>query len=112
MVLAASGLAGMALISALPSTWLMFAAVVAFAVGEGIFTACLSALLSLAAGPESQGRVHGGSQGLQSLSQVAGPLAGGFLYAQVHPAVPFAAGALLMIGAAALVPRSEVQCST
>lgn len=111
-VLAASGLAGMALISALPSTWLMFASVVAFAVGEGIFTACLSALLSLAAGPEAQGRVQGGSQGLQSLSQVAGPIIGGFLYAQVHPAVPFAVGALLMIGAAALLPRSEVQCST
>jgi len=112
LALAAVGLAGMALISALPSAWLMFAAVVAFAVGEGIFTACLSALLSLAAGPDAQGRVQGGSQGLQSLAQVTGPLAGGFLYARVHPAMPFAVGAVLLIGTAALFPRSEVQCST
>lgn len=112
LALAALGLAGMALISALPSTWLMFAAVVAFAVGEGIFTACLSALLSLAAGPDAQGRVQGGSQGLQSLAQIAGPLVGGLLYARVHPAVPFAVGAVLLIGTAALFPRSEVQCST
>ncbi|MEO6599721.1 MAG: MFS transporter [Polyangiaceae bacterium] len=112
LALAATGLAGMALISALPSTWLMFAGVVAFAVGEGIFTACLGALLSLAAHPDEQGRVQGGSQGLQSLAQVAGPLVGGFLYARVHPALPFAVGVVILIGAAALLPRSEVQCST
>jgi len=112
LALAASGLAGMALVSALPSAWLMFAAVVAFAVGEGIFTACLSALLSLAAGPEAQGRVQGGSQGLQSLTQIAGPLVGGLLYAKIHPAMPFALGAALLLAAAALFPRSELQCST
>jgi DHA1 family tetracycline resistance protein-like MFS transporter len=112
LTLAAVGLAGMALISALPSAWLMFTAVVAFAVGEGIFTACLSALLSLAAGPEAQGRVQGGSQSLQSLAQIPGPLVGGFLYARVHPAMPFAVGALLLIGCAALFPRRELQCST
>jgi DHA1 family tetracycline resistance protein-like MFS transporter len=112
LALAALGLAGMALVSALPATGLMFAAVVAFAVGEGIFTACLSALLSLAAGPDAQGRVQGGSQGLQSLAQIAGPLVGGFLYARIHPAMPFALGAALLIGAAALFPRRELQCST
>jgi len=112
LALASAGLAGMALICALPSSYLMFAAVVAFAVGEGIFTACLSALLSLAAGPTAQGRVQGGSQGLQSLTQIAGPLTGGFLYARVHPAMPFALGAALLLGAAALFPQSEVQTST
>lgn len=112
LALAAAGLAGMALVSVLPSTWLMFAAVVSFAVGEGIFTACLSALLSLAAGPDAQGRVQGGSQGLQSLAQMGGPLVGGFLYARVHSAVPFALGAALILCAAGLFSRSEVQCST
>lgn len=97
LVLAAFGLAGMAVVPWLPSGALMFAAVVAFAVGEGIFTACLSALLSLAAGPEAQGRVQGGSQGLQSLTQIAGPLTGGLLYARVHAAAPFALGALLVV---------------
>ena len=103
--LAIVGLVGMALISALPATWLTFASVVAFAVGEGIFTACSSALLSRAAGPDAQGRVQGGSQSLQSLTQIAGPLAGGLLYARVNSALPFAVGAALLLGAAALFPR-------
>ena len=105
LALATLGLASMALIAVFPVTWLMFAAVVAFAVGEGIFTACLSALLSIAAGPEAQGRVHGGSQGLQSLTQIAGPLAGGLLYARVHAAAPFAVGAALLVGTAALFSK-------
>ena len=106
LALSAFGLTGMALISALPAAWLMFVAVVAFAVGEGIFTACLGASLSLAAGPEAQGRVQGGSQGLQSLAQIAGPLAGGFLYSRVHTAMPFALGVALVVGAAAIFPRA------
>jgi len=112
LALSAAGMLGMALISALPSSYLMFLAVVAFAVGEGIFTACLSALLSLAAGPDAQGRVQGGSQGLQSLTQIAGPLVGGFLYARIHPAMPFALGVVLLLSAAALFPQSELPCST
>ena len=104
--LAGFGLAGMALIAQLPVAWLMLVSVVAFAVGEGIFTACLSALLSIAAGPQAQGRVQGGNQGLQSLTQIAGPLAGGVLYARVSRAAPFALGALLILFTAALFARS------
>jgi len=105
LALAACGLLGMALIYALPRGALMFVSVVAFAVGEGIFTACLSALLSIAAGPDAQGRVQGGNQGLQSLTQIAGPFAGGLLYARVNPAAPFAIGALLLVGTAVLFAR-------
>lgn len=104
--LATCGLAGMALTAVHPSATLLFAAVVAFAVGEGIFSACLSALLSIAAGPAAQGRVHGGSQGLQSLTQVAGPLIGGVLYARLTSAAPFALGAVLLLCTAALFSRS------
>lgn len=104
--LAALGLAGMALSAVYPSASLLFAAVVAFAVGEGIFSACLSALLSVAAGPEAQGRVHGGSQGLQSLTQMAGPLIGGILYARLAPPAPFALGAALLICTAVLFSKN------
>lgn len=107
LALATFGLAGMALIALFPLTWLMFASVVAFAVGEGIFTACLSALLSLAAGPDAQGRVQGGNQGLQSLTQVAGPFTGGLLYARAHRAAPFALGVLLLACTAALFSRTK-----
>jgi len=106
LTLATSGLAGMALTNAWPHAALLLPAVVAFAVGEGVFTACLSALLSLAAGPEAQGRVHGGSQGLQSLTQMVGPMLGGMLYARVNPAMPFALGAGLLALTALLFARA------
>jgi len=105
--LAALGLAGMALIAIVPLSWLMFVSVVAFAVGEGIFTACLGALLSIAAGPDAQGRVQGGNQGLQSLTQVVGPFTGGLLYARAHRAAPFALGVALLLGTAILFARAE-----
>ena len=107
LILAMCGLLCMALIPFVPAGWLMFVSVVAFAVGEGIFTACLSALLSIAAGPEAQGRVQGGNQGLQSLTQIAGPLTGGALYARVHSAAPFAFGALLLLCTAGLFAKVE-----
>lgn len=102
LALAAVGLGGMALSALIANGTLLFASVAAFATGEGIFTACLSALLSVAAGPQAQGRVHGGSQGLQSLTQIAGPLVGSTLYARFHPASPFALGAVLLVGAGVL----------
>ncbi len=97
LVLATCGIAGMALTNVWPSSLLLLPAVIAFAVGEGIFTACLSALLSMAAGPEAQGRIHGGSQGLQSLTQMVGPILGGVLYARVGGGAPFALGAVLLL---------------
>ncbi len=97
LVLATCGISGMALTNVWPSTLLLLPAVIAFAVGEGIFTACLSALLSIAAGPEAQGRIHGGSQGLQSLTQMVGPILGGVLYARVGGGAPFALGAALLL---------------
>lgn len=100
--LAAAGLGGMALSAVIASGPVLFVSVAAFAIGEGVFTACLTALLSIAAGPHAQGRVHGGSQGLQSLTQIAGPLTGSVLYARLSPAAPFALGALLIAAAAAL----------
>jgi DHA1 family tetracycline resistance protein-like MFS transporter len=106
LALATLGLAGMALTAIYPSAALLFAVVVAFAVGEGIFSACLSALLSTAAGPAAQGRVHGGSLGLQSLTQMAGPLIGGVLYARLAAAAPFAFGAAVLIGTAALFSKT------
>jgi len=104
--LAIFGLAGMALTNTWPHAALLLPAVVAFAVGEGIFTACLSALLSIAAGPDSQGRVHGGGQGLQSLTQMVGPMLGGVLYARISGAAPFALGAALLLVTALLFARA------
>lgn len=106
VVLAVLGMLGMAGTALLHVPTLIFFSTVAFAVGEGVFNACLSSLLSQAAGREDQGKVHGGSQGLQSLTQVVGPALGGGLYARVAPPAPFVFGAGLLVAAAWLLGRS------
>ena len=104
LLVAVCGLVGMALLPSIPSTVLVFSSVIAFAVGEGVFTATLGSLLSQSAGPTMQGRVQGGSQALQSLTQVGGPLFGGQLYSRVSSGAPFWAGAgMVLIGAIALL---------
>ena len=93
LTVAALGLLTMAAIPLMPSGALVVASVIAFAGGEGIFTACLGSTISKVAEPGKQGTVQGGSQGLQSLMQMAGPLLGSVLYARIHPTVPFIVGA-------------------
>ncbi len=89
------GLLGMGLLVGFPSSGLVYASVLAFAIGEGIFTATVGALLSQAAG-EQQGKVQGGSQALGSAAQVVGPLIGGQLSSRAGIAVPFYAGIVLV----------------
>ncbi len=102
LLLGGAGLSGMALLPQFPSSVLLFGSVIAFAVGEGVFTATLGGLISKAAGDAAQGRVQGGSQALQSLAQVGGPLLSGQLYSRIASSAPFWLGAG-MVGLAALV---------
>ncbi len=104
LLIAVCGLVGMALLPSIPNAVLVFSSVIAFAVGEGVFTATLGSLLSQMAGPTMQGRVQGGNQALQSLTQVGGPLIGGSLYSRVSSGAPFWAGAaMVLIGAVTLL---------
>jgi MFS transporter, DHA1 family, tetracycline resistance protein len=93
-----TGLVGMAFLPSFSLVWLLGVSVLAFAIGEGIFTATLGSLFSKAAGSDAQGRVQGGNQAMQSLAQIAGPLAGGQLYSRLGASVPFwsSAGMVLM----------------
>ncbi len=112
LVSVGAGLCGMALLTVWPAPALVYAAVVLFAGGEGVFTASLGALLSRAAGPDAQGRVQGGGQALQSLASVAGPLLGGQLYARAGAASPFVGGALLAGLAALLLGAHRARAGT
>jgi DHA1 family tetracycline resistance protein-like MFS transporter len=71
----------------------MFAGVIIFALGDGLLGPSLNVLLSRAAGAGAQGQVQGGSQAIQSLARIGGPLIGGDLYDHAGHAVPYAAGA-------------------
>lgn len=87
------GMAGLALVSSLPLTALLYGGVLLFASGEGLFNAALSALLSRSAPLGAQGRVQGGASAVASLAQVVGPLGGGALYSRTGPSFTFGLGA-------------------
>ncbi|CAN5829875.1 tetracycline resistance MFS efflux pump [soil metagenome] len=84
-----------ALLVYLPSTELLFTAVVLYGLGSGLIEPSLRGLLSQAAGPNEQGVVQGGSQSMQSLALVLGPLVGGLLYTQMGHASPYWLSALI-----------------
>ena len=104
------GVVGMALLALVPvlrHAVLLYGSVIVFSLGEGIFNATLSSLLSAAAPGDQQGRVQGGARGVQSLAQVAGPLLGGSMYSRLGGTPTFAAGAVLVAVALAVLTGSR-----
>lgn len=104
------GVVGMVLLALMPmlhSAPLLYLGVIVFASGEGIFNATLASLLSASAPEEAQGRVQGGAQGVQSLAQVVGPLLGGASYSRLGGTPTFAAGAVVVALALAVLTGSR-----
>src|SRR5438067_936687 len=81
----------------------LLAGVVLFAGGGGLIEPALRGLTSEAASPREQGVVQGGSQSIQSLALILGPLWGALLYTQFGHASPYWSGAALTILAILLV---------
>jgi len=54
--------------------------IVCYAIGSGFYEPAMNALVSNSAGPESQGRIQGANQAMQSISRILGPLTASFLY--------------------------------
>ena len=75
----------------------MYAGTIIFAVGDGLVGPSISGLLSRAADEKSQGLVQGGSQSVQSLARVIGPLAGGEMYDTLGHASPYLSGAVIAL---------------
>lgn len=73
--------------------------------GSGLVTPSVSSYISRSAGHEVQGLTLGTMQSLSALARVLGPAVGGLLYQAIAPPAPYLAGALGMIGAAALSRR-------
>ena len=107
LALGVVGLGCLATLPFLPVAPLLYAGVILFAVGEGIFNASLSALISNAVPEDAQGRVQGGAQAFESLAQTAGPLLGGTLYARLGPGATFGAGAALVLLALGVLTGSR-----
>lgn len=92
-------IAGYTLIGAVALTHsavILLAGIALYAIGTGLVEPASRGLVSQSVGSREQGVVQGGSQSLQSLTLIIGPLLGGFLYTQYGHAIPYWAGAAVV----------------
>ena len=84
----------------------VYTAVSLLALGTGLVTPCLRALVSRRLGSDGQGSALGGLQGLQSLGTFLGASAAGFSYDRIGVTSPFWFGSMMLMGVALLVAGS------
>jgi DHA1 family tetracycline resistance protein-like MFS transporter len=96
LVMFAAGLGGLS-VSHEPAT--MAASLTALVIGLGLATPALNALIAAQAAETERGAVMGLSQSASALGRVAGPLGAGVMFDVWGSGAPFAAGALLILGA-------------
>jgi DHA1 family tetracycline resistance protein-like MFS transporter len=100
-----SEIAGYTLIalSALFSFYPLFiAGMFIFGFGDSIFGPSFNGMLSKSVDASEQGRIQGGSQSIQALARMIGPIIGGQIYVSLGHAAPAFMG-MILITAAALV---------
>ena len=102
-----TGFLVIAFVSATGIAPVLFVAVMFTALGNGLITPSLNGLLSQAVSVREQGRVQGGSQSVQALGRVLGPLWGGWAYERIGRATPYLSGAV-ELGLAALMVVAAV----
>ncbi|MBC6315687.1 MFS transporter [Listeria grandensis] len=73
-----------------------------FGFGDSIFGPSFNGMLSKSADASEQGRIQGGSQSIQALARIIGPIIGGFIYVRLGHAAP-AVMAIVLIAVAVLV---------
>lgn len=74
-----------------------------FGFGESIFSPAFNGMLSKSGHKEDQGKIQGGSQSIQSLARVIGPILGGQLYVYLGHYAPAGLGVVLSLGGLLLV---------
>ncbi|MCC0704520.1 MFS transporter [Clostridioides sp. ES-S-0049-02] len=73
-----------------------------FGFGDSIFGPSFNGMLSKSVDSSEQGRIQGGSQSIQSLARIIGPIIGGQIYVFLGHATPAFMG-MILIGVATLV---------
>ncbi|MBC1727300.1 MFS transporter [Listeria seeligeri] len=70
-----------------------------FGFGDSIFGPSFNGMVSKSASASEQGRIQGGSQAIQSLARIIGPIIGGQIYITLGHAAPGVMGVVLITGA-------------
>jgi len=96
---------GLAILPYSPPPVAMTLACCVIAIGQGISSPRLHALVSKGTNPDEQGFVLGTNQSMSALARVVGPTAGGLLYSGLSPAAPLLASAgILLVSVGLAVP--------
>lgn len=95
--------AGLVLLAAATTWWLLVPALALLTVGQGMVTPNLSTLVSLRVPDDQRGEALGFQQSATSLGRVAGPVLAGVLFEHVGIPAPYLAGAGLSLVAVAVV---------
>lgn len=70
-----------------------------FGFGDSIFGPSFNGLLSKAVDSSHQGRIQGGSQSIQALARIIGPIIGGEVYVIIGHGAPAMMGVIFIVGA-------------
>lgn len=76
-----------------------------FGFGDAIFGPAVNGMASSAVGSEEQGRIQGGSQSIQALTRIIGPMLGGGLYVSLGHSAPAIMGVILVTAAIATMHK-------
>ncbi|WP_411346541.1 MFS transporter [Paenibacillus sp. WLX1005] len=75
---------------------LLIIGMLAFGFGDSIFGPSFNGMLSKSAEASEQGRIQGGSQSIQSLARIIGPIVGGQIYVSLGHTAPAFMGVILI----------------
>lgn len=78
---------------------LLIAGMFIFGFGDSIFGPSFNGMLSKSADPGEQGRIQGGSQSIQALARIIGPIIGGQIYVLLGHATPAFMGIIFIASA-------------
>ncbi|AIQ63027.1 MFS transporter [Paenibacillus stellifer] len=91
---------GLIALSALFSFYpLVIAGMFIFGFGDSIFGPSFNGMVSKSAESSEQGRIQGGSQSIQALARIIGPILGGQIYVSLGHAAPAVMGMILIAAA-------------
>lgn len=88
------------LIAVVPQGWMLYPVMGVLGVGSGLATPSLTSLISRGVSPQEQGSTLGGTQALNSLMMVVGPIYAGLVFDVVGITAPYSSGVLFVAAAA------------
>lgn len=96
LVLIIMGIGVAAMTAIYPSVLLFYLGFIILNFGDGLLEPSISGLTANSVGPKMQGRVQGGSQAIQSIARILGPLFAAWTYG-IWKGIPYFSGVALFI---------------